>query len=116
MDEALRLFRTVPNSKYFEKSRIVLLFTKLDLFMDKIKRKPLSDLFPEYDGPHGDAGAALSFITHKFLSLNPNPKKKTEVEYLDTRDTGQVRHFLKGLERKITEDLRHTAAVNTTLR
>lgn len=111
MDEALRLFRTLLSLSCFREARIVLLFTKLDLFMKKIKRKPLSGLFPEYTGQDGDPSAALKFITHEFLSCSPDYNTTIEVVYLDTTNTAQVLSFLEDLEEKITEDLRHTAGV-----
>ncbi len=107
MQEALSLFRSILGLSWFKRIQITLLFTKLDLFKEKIKRKALSDLFPEYTGPNGDASAALAFITHKFLSLNQDANRKLEARYVDTRDTERVRVFLEDLERRILEDKRH---------
>ncbi len=50
MDEALRLFNSILNNKWFLETSVVLFLNKKDLFQEKIKEKPLSECFPDYRG------------------------------------------------------------------
>lgn len=50
MDEALRLFNSILNNKWFLDTSVILFLNKKDLFQDKIKEKPLSECFPDYRG------------------------------------------------------------------
>ena len=50
MDEALRLFNSILNNKWFLDTSVILFLNKKDLFQEKIKEKPLSECFPDYRG------------------------------------------------------------------
>ena len=83
MTESLQLFEIICKSKFFPGVPILLVFTKLDLFREKLTRVPLSDHFPEYEGA-GDANSAISFFRNKFFALNP---PKSRALYLSTVDS-----------------------------
>lgn len=44
------LFEEIVNSKWFQRSNIILLFNKKDLFAEKLQRVPLQTIFPNYAG------------------------------------------------------------------
>eukprot|EP00124_Ichthyophonus_hoferi_P002255 Ihof_evm1s147 gene=Ihof_evmTU1s147 len=48
MHESLKLFDSICNSKWFEKTSIILFLNKVDLFVDKITKSPLTIAFPDY--------------------------------------------------------------------
>ncbi len=50
MDEALRLFGSILNNKWFLDTSIILFLNKKDLFEQKLKERPLSIAYPEYTG------------------------------------------------------------------
>ena len=50
MDEALRLFGSILNNKWFLDTSVILFLNKKDLFEEKIKEKPLSEVFHDYRG------------------------------------------------------------------
>ena len=50
MDEALRLFNSILNNKWFLDTSVILFLNKKDLFQDKIKEKPLVECFSDYRG------------------------------------------------------------------
>ena len=58
MDEALRLFNSILNNKWFLDTSVILFLNKKDLFQEKIKERPLTDCFPDYRGS--------SFYTHQY--------------------------------------------------
>lgn len=50
MDEALTLFDSICNSRWFEKTSILLFLNKTDLFREKLKTTPLNEYFKDYQG------------------------------------------------------------------
>lgn len=74
MHEAMVLFESVVNSRWFLKTSIVLFLNKKDLFRDKLPHSPLSDTFEDYEGGD-DFDAACAFLLQKFLELNRDPMK-----------------------------------------
>jgi len=73
MADALEVFKDVANSKYLEKTPIILFLNKKDLFEEKIKKSDLSVCFTDYSGGrHYDA--AFKFIQKKFQDVNPDKK------------------------------------------
>mmetsp|Transcript_24138 Transcript_24138/g.26804 ORF Transcript_24138/g.26804 Transcript_24138/m.26804 type:complete len:310 (-) Transcript_24138:171-1100(-) len=50
MRESLELFLEISSSKWFNKTPFIMFLNKSDLFREKVKEVPLTDLFPEYKG------------------------------------------------------------------
>jgi len=50
MQEALYLFDSICNNKYFSRTAVILLMNKIDLLKEKILVSPLENYFPEYNG------------------------------------------------------------------
>nr|ATY71620.1 transducin 2-2 [Maurolicus muelleri] len=75
MHEALHLFNSIVNHKFFGNTPIVLFLNKKDLFEEKIKKVHLSICFPDYDGPN-TYGDAADYIKNQYLALNINKDKK----------------------------------------
>lgn len=61
MTEALILFESICNSRWFVRTSIILFLNKTDIFKEKISRSPLHAYLPDFTGMH-------SILT---LSLNP---------------------------------------------
>ncbi|KAH3900129.1 guanine nucleotide-binding protein subunit alpha SCDLUD_003097 [Saccharomycodes ludwigii] len=74
MHEALMLFDTLCNSKWFINTPFVLFMNKVDLFQEKIKRSPIRKHFPNYQGRVNDVDAGLKYFEKLFLSLNRTNK------------------------------------------
>jgi guanine nucleotide-binding protein subunit alpha len=74
MQEAMTLFESVANSRWFTKTSIILFLNKIDLFRAKLPVSPLSATFPDYKGGN-NYDAACSFLLEKFVGLNKNPAK-----------------------------------------
>jgi len=94
MQEALQLFDSICNSRWFTDTSIILFLNKTDLFREKIKKVPLNKCFPEFtEGFDFDKGA--EFITKKFTELNRSPEKKTIYPHLTcATDTGMFFLFI----------------------
>ena len=50
MDESLKLFDEICNSKWFAETSIILFLNKSDIFREKIKKVDLSSCFQTYKG------------------------------------------------------------------
>jgi guanine nucleotide-binding protein G(i) subunit alpha len=50
MREALYLFDSICNNKWFATTAVILLMNKVDLLREKILASPLQDYFPDYTG------------------------------------------------------------------
>ena len=50
MDEALRLFNSILNNKWFLDTSVILFLNKKDLFEEKIREKPLMEVFSDFRG------------------------------------------------------------------
>lgn len=109
MQEALTLFDSICNSRWFVKTSIVsapdsaslsvlnmfscqiLFLNKIDLFAEKLPRSPLGDYFPDYAG--GDNyDAACDYLLHRFVSLNQSAAtKQIYAHYTCATDTQQIK-------------------------
>ncbi|KAF9028550.1 heterotrimeric G-protein alpha subunit, GPA1-like protein [Hymenopellis radicata] len=98
MQEALTLFDSICNSRWFVKTSIILFLNKIDLFAEKLPRSPLGDYFPDYSG--GDNyDAACDFLLHRFVSLNQSAAtKQIYAHYTCATDTQQIKFVLSAIQ------------------
>lgn len=78
LKDALELLSSVAQNECFNSISIILVFSKLDIFEEKIMYSNLADYFPEYTGPRYDPLAARNFILNKCLSVIP---RKTRIYF-----------------------------------
>ena len=101
MREALFLFDSICNSKWFTRTAVILLMNKIDLLREKILVSPLEDYFPEYTGgPSYDR--ALEFITGMFTRLHKSETREIYAHRTCATDTNQVRVVMRDVSRIIT--------------
>ncbi|KAK7692183.1 Guanine nucleotide-binding protein subunit alpha [Cerrena zonata] len=98
MQEALTLFDSICNSRWFVKTSIILFLNKIDLFAEKLPRSPLGDYFPDYQG--GDNyDAACSYLLNRFVSLNQSAAtKQIYAHYTCATDTQQIKFVLSAIQ------------------
>lgn len=94
LHEALTLFDSICNSRWFTKTSIILFLNKIDLFADKIKRSPLSKYFVDYmGGPKYEA--ACQYLLHRFISLNHRADSKQIYSHFTcATDTKQIKFVM----------------------
>lgn len=73
--ESFQLWESVINSKWFQRSSVVLFLNKKDIFRHKLRTNPLQRYFPEYAPPEGASEEAVyesaaEFLKNKFLGMN----------------------------------------------
>jgi len=89
MTEALTLFDEITNSRWFEKTSIILFLNKRDLFAEKIKRVPLTAAFPDYKG-RNEYDEAIKYITTEFETRSRNKAKTIYTHVTCATDTTNV--------------------------
>lgn len=103
MVESLLLFESLMSLTWFNCAAITLLLTKLDLFEEKVKRKPIESYFPDYTGPSCDSIAGREYFVNKFLSKDRLPGRKIETLCVDLTHTEGFRPVLDMIMNKSTE-------------
>ena len=93
MHEALTLFDSICNGKWFTKTSIILFLNKIDILMEKLKKSQLIDYFPEYDGPN-EFQPVVEFFTERFRSINQSDTKQIYVHCTCATDTDQIRFVM----------------------
>jgi guanine nucleotide-binding protein subunit alpha len=105
MHEALMLFESISNSKYFEKSALILFLNKIDLFREKIASgmSPINKVFPDYTGQVNDIEAGMEFFANKFRNLVRQPKKEVYVHYTNATDTDLLKKTMASVQDMIVQ-------------
>lgn len=70
MHEAIILFDSLVNSKWFANTPFILFLNKVDLLKDKVRKSPVRKYFPDYRGKSNDVEDTLQYFERLFLSLN----------------------------------------------
>jgi guanine nucleotide-binding protein G(i) subunit alpha len=96
MQEALTLFDSICNSRWFERTSTILFLNKTDLFKQKLLTSPLVNYFPDYKGGE-DFDQASSYIMQRFISLNSSPEKQVYTHLTCATDTEQVKFVMNAV-------------------
>lgn len=100
MQEALTLFDSICNSRWFIKTSIILFLNKIDLFAQKLPISPMGEYFPDYTGG-ANYDAACDYLLHRFVSLNQSAaSKQIYAHYTCATDTQQIK--CKSVSRRFT--------------
>ncbi|KAI9361449.1 guanine nucleotide binding protein, alpha subunit [Pilaira anomala] len=94
MHEALMLFDTTCNSHWFEKTSMILLLNKIDIFKKKILYSPIQDYFPDYKSHPESYDTAKDYFKKRFQRLNHKPDKRVYVHFTDATDTNLLQHVM----------------------
>jgi guanine nucleotide-binding protein subunit alpha len=105
MHEALMLFESIANSKYFEKSALILFLNKMDIFREKIMsgKAPISEQFPDFTGNDQDIEAGQEFFSRKFKNLVRDPGKEVYIHYTNATDTTLLDKTMKSVQDMIVQ-------------
>ncbi|KAI5308326.1 guanine nucleotide-binding protein subunit alpha, partial [Ascosphaera atra] len=90
MQEALTLFDSICNSRWFVETSIILFLNKIDRFKEKLAVSPMKNYFPDYEGG-ADYSAACNYIVNRFTSLNQAADhKQIYTHFTCATDTHQI--------------------------
>jgi tRNA U34 5-carboxymethylaminomethyl modifying GTPase MnmE/TrmE len=88
LHESLTLFQEICESPWFQETSLILFLNKRDLFAEKIKTVPLSNLFPEYRGKTYQDAA--DFVRRLFEAKNTSQDKQIYTHLTCACDTGNI--------------------------
>eukprot|EP00743_Colponemidia_sp_Colp-15_P000139 GILK01000159.1.p1 GENE.GILK01000159.1~~GILK01000159.1.p1 ORF type:complete len:354 (-),score=86.21 GILK01000159.1:371-1432(-) len=91
MTESVNLFNEICNSRWFDKTSMILFLNKRDLFEEKIRKVPLTPYFPAYQGGM-DARNAAAFIQELYEAQNKTEGKQVYSHSTCATDTSNVSH------------------------
>lgn len=93
MQEALTLFDSICNSRWFVRTSIILFLNKIDVFKDKVEEVPIEDYFPDYQGgPDYEKGC--EYFKERFQQLNMSETKQIYTHYTCATDTNQIKFVM----------------------
>ncbi|ORZ12612.1 guanine nucleotide binding protein, alpha subunit [Absidia repens] len=93
MQEAMTLFDSICNSRWFVKTSVILFLNKIDIFKDKLAKHPLKESFPDFSGPN-TYDAAADYILNRFVSLNQSDSKQIYTHFTCATDTEQIKFVM----------------------
>ncbi|KAI9664363.1 MAG: guanine nucleotide-binding protein subunit alpha [Alyxoria varia] len=93
MQEALTLFDSICNSRWFVRTSIILFLNKIDRFKEKLPVSPMKNYFPDYEGGP-EYGPACDYILNRFISLNQQETKQIYTHFTCATDTTQIRFVM----------------------
>ncbi|KAF3915094.1 hypothetical protein ABW21_db0209356 [Orbilia brochopaga] len=111
MQEALTLFDSICNSRWFIKTSIILFLNKIDRFREKLPVSPMKNYFPDFEGGD-DYGQACDYILNRFVSLNQSETKQIYTHFTCATDTTQIRFVMAAVnDIIIQENLRNCGLI-----
>ena len=100
LNESLRLFGEIVNSKWFATVPMALILNKRDILAEKIKVRDLTVVFPEYDAGLNSYDQAVKFITAKFTELVKS-NRELYIHVTCATDSNCIREVFDDLARHI---------------
>ncbi|ORY76578.1 putative guanine nucleotide-binding protein alpha-1 subunit [Leucosporidium creatinivorum] len=102
LSEALLVFDSVANSRWFGKSTLVLFLNKIDLFKEKLPKASLRLAFPGFQGNEASYEDASGFMKHQFKQLYRGSSLYTH--FTCACDTSQMNFTLSAVQDTITRE------------
>lgn len=103
MEEALTLFDSICNSRWFTKTNIILFLNKIDVFRDKIYDVPIEDYFPDYEGGD-DYERGCKYFEERFSELNMNENKQVYTHFTCATDTRGIKVVMEAVQNTIQQN------------
>ncbi|GAM18986.1 hypothetical protein SAMD00019534_021610 [Acytostelium subglobosum LB1] len=111
MQESLKLFKEICNTKWFSETAMILFLNKSDLFAEKITKSPLTICFKEYSGA-STYESCSDYIKHQFLNQNENPKKHIYPHLTCATNTSNISHVFNSVKDIVLKDALETAGMS----
>ncbi|KAJ6254298.1 guanine nucleotide-binding protein g(o) subunit alpha [Anaeramoeba flamelloides] len=96
LEESLAVFQKTLNNNYFKKKNCIILFNKLDLFKEKLKKYPFSKSFPKYKGAN-DPDKIMEWVRKLFLK-KVSSKRQIRHLYTIATDTNIIKQLFTSIE------------------
>jgi hypothetical protein len=114
MAESLKLFAEIVNGIHLCKKPFIIFFNKRDLFEDKVVKKSIHCVFPDYNGERCSVHETSDFIVEKYLSQSKaDTGKRAMYPHLVTAtDTQLVKFVFSGVAEIILNDILRETGLN----
>ena len=105
MREAFGLFEAIANSRWFERSAMILFLNKIDLFREKIETgaAPIQNYFEDFRGDPYDVQAGMDYFADKFRSFVRQPGKETYIHFTNATDTDLLKKTMASVQDMIIQ-------------
>ncbi|KAK9767586.1 guanine nucleotide-binding protein subunit alpha [Basidiobolus ranarum] len=96
MQEALTLFDSICNSRWFVRTSVILFLNKIDIFKKKLSCSPMNRCFPDYEGG-SNYNKACEYITKRFTALDHSHNKQIYSHLTCATDTKQIKFVMSAV-------------------
>ena len=109
LEEGVKLFQSIVNHKFFQATLFVVLFTKTDLLLEKIRHKNIRDHFPNFSGDPHNVDDVKQFLRTMFESrcLGDSSSRVLGYHFIATTNTGDVKAVFDNHIDSIIRSLEH---------
>ncbi|KAJ5982299.1 hypothetical protein N7451_012399 [Penicillium sp. IBT 35674x] len=101
LQESMRIFDSLVNSKWFNRKPIILFLNKFDLFEQRLSISPFSQHFPNFSGSDKDLHAAAKHVNDRFLDMNRVQGREVFTHYTTATNTNLLKETMKSVESAI---------------
>lgn len=92
------LWESITNSRWFTKSAMIIFLNKMDLFMDKLPRRPITNYGFNYSGPQDDYNAASKYFLDIFRAQCRDPTKEIYGHFTNATDTNLIKITMSSVQ------------------
>ncbi|KAL8645668.1 MAG: hypothetical protein Q9226_007197 [Calogaya cf. arnoldii] len=102
LTESIMLFEALLSISYLKATPVVLIFNKVDIFMQQIQEHPLRKWFPDFVGRDNDLKAAREYIQARFTALKKlDDQREIRVYYAYATNIMGCQAMLRDIEEKV---------------
>lgn len=111
MHEALVLFESICNSRWFSTTPIILFLNKIDVLERKLKTSPVKRYFPEYRGDERNVDEVCKYFQELFHAQNRNRQRPVYVHYTCATDTRTMKFVIAAVTDVIIQRSLHESGI-----
>lgn len=112
MHEALVLFESICNSRWFSTTPIILFLNKIDVLKRKLKGgSSVRQYFPEYRGDERNVDEVCKYFQEQFHKQNHNQQRPVYVHYTCATDTHSMKFVIAAVTDVIIQRSLHESGI-----
>ncbi|KAJ5993180.1 hypothetical protein N7451_008904 [Penicillium sp. IBT 35674x] len=101
LQESMRIFDSLVNSKWFKRKPIILFLNKFDLFEKRLSISPFSQHYPDFPGSDTDLYAAAKYVNDCFLDMDEAQDRDVFTHYTTATNTDLLKETMELVESAI---------------
>lgn len=111
MHEALVLFESICNSRWFSTTPIILFLNKIDVLERKLKTSPVKHYFPDYRGEGQDVTEVCKYFQGLFQAQNRNRQRPVYMHMTCATDTKSMKFVIAAVTDVIIQRNLHESGI-----